>query len=56
MSLFGEIHPLFPKKQGIGALTGLILEVLIFPVCDVRVQGELGRVLRITLKRRGSCE
>jgi hypothetical protein len=28
MSLFAELPPLVPKKQGIGALTGLILEVL----------------------------
>jgi len=28
MSLFRELLPLFPKKQGIGAFTGLILEVL----------------------------
>jgi hypothetical protein len=27
MSLFGEIHPLFPEKQGIGARKGLILGV-----------------------------
>jgi DNA-binding MarR family transcriptional regulator len=28
MSLFAELHPLFPKMQGIGARIGLILEVL----------------------------
>jgi len=28
MSLFAEIHPLFPEKQGIGARTGRIWEVL----------------------------
>jgi hypothetical protein len=39
MSLFAELHPLFPEMQGIGARTGVILGVLLFPVMEEHIRG-----------------